>query len=171
MDEYSLYINLIVEESNIYSVFDLLYKQYEKERLDYFKKHKKISNYDSENIMYHLLNKVLEDYKDLTFTFRYPVNILIKDKTLLTEEERKYASHHNTHIDFLIYNKISKIPLLAVEVDGYKYHKEDNKQKERDILKNNILSKYNISLIRLTTNGSREESIIRSKLDEIVSNK
>ncbi len=121
--------------------------------------------------MYHLLNKVLEDYKDLTFTFRYSVNILIKDKTLLTKEEIKYASHHNTHIDFLIYNKISKIPLLAVEVDGYKYHKEDNKQKERDILKNNILSKYNIPLIRLTTNGSREESIIRSKLDEIVSNK
>ena len=152
-----------VEESNIYSVFDLLYKQYEKERLDYFKKHKKISDYDSENIMYHLLNKVLEDYKDLTFTFRYPINILIKDKTLLTEEERKYASHHNTHIDFLIYNKISKVPLLTVEVDGYKYHKGDNKQKERDILKNNILSKYNIPLIRLTTNSSREESIIRSK--------
>lgn len=169
--DYTKYINMEVEESDIYSVFDLLYKQYEKERLDYFKKHKKISNYDTENIIYHLLNKVLEDYKDLTFTFRYPVNILIKDKTLLTEEERKYASHHNTHIDFLIYNKISKIPLLAVEVDGYKYHKEDNKQKERDILKNNILSKYNIPLIRLTTNGSREESIIRSKLDEIVNNK
>ena len=159
-----------IEESNIYSVFDLLYKQYEKERLDYFKKHKKISNYDSENIMYHLLNKVLEDYKDLTFTFRYPLNILIKDKTLLNEKERKYTSHHNTHVDFLIYNKISKILLLAVEVDGYKYHKEDNKQKERDILKNNILSKYNIPLIRLTTNGSREESIIRSKLYEIVYN-
>ena len=169
--DYTKYINMEVEESDIYSVFDLLYKQYEKERLDYFKKHKKISNYDTENIIYHLLNKVLEDYKDLTFTFRYPVNILIKDKTLLTEEERKYASHHNTHIDFLIYNKISKIPLLAVEVDGYKYHKEDNKQKERDILKNNILYKYNIPLIRLTTNGSREESIIRSKLDEIVNNK
>ena len=53
-----------------------------------------------------------------------------------------------------------------VEVDGYKYHREDNKQKERDILKNNILSKYNIPLIRLTTNGSREESIIRSKLED-----
>lgn len=50
-------------------------------------------------------------------------------------------------------------------------NKEDNRQKERDILKNNILSKYNIPLIRLPTNGSREESIIRSKLDEIVSNK
>lgn len=47
----------------------------------------------------------------------------------------------------------------------------NNKNKERDMLKNNILSKYNIPLIRLTTNGSREESIISSKLDEIVSNK
>ena len=57
-----------------------------------------------------------------------------------------------------------------IEVDGYKYQKKDNKQKERDMLKNNILSKYNIPLIRLTTNGSREENIIRSKLDEIVCN-
>ena len=169
--DYTKYINMEIEESNIYSVFDLLYKQYEKERLEYFKKHKRISKYDSENIMYNLLNKVLEDYDSLAFIFRYPLNKLIKDKTLLTEEEKKYASHPNTHVDFLIYNKISKIPLLVVEVDGYKYHKEGNRQKERDILKNNILSKYNISLIRLTTNGSKEESIIRNKLDEIVSDK
>lgn len=46
-----------------------------------------------------------------------------------------------------------------------------NTKKERDVLKNKILSKYNIPLIRLTTNGSREERIIRSKLDEIVNNK
>lgn len=39
------------------------------------------------------------------------------------------------------------------------------------MLKNNILSKYNIPLIRLTANGSREESIIRSRLEEIVNNK
>ena len=141
------------------------------ERLEYFTKHNRISSYDSENIIYNLLKEILNNYKDLTFAFRYPLNILIKDKTLLNDKESKYASHHNTHIDFLIYNKISKIPLLVIEVDGYKYHKEDNKQKERDILKNNILSKYNIPLIRLTTNGSREESIIRSKLDEIVNNK
>lgn len=47
----------------------------------------------------------------------------------------------------------------------------NNKNKERDMLKNNILSKYNIPLIRLTANGSREESIIRSRLEEIVNNK
>ena len=41
--------------------------------------------------------------------------------------------------------------------------------KSKKFLKN--ISKYNIPLIRATTNGSREESIIRSKLDEIVNNK
>lgn len=55
-----------------------------------------------------------------------------------------------------------------IEIDGYKYHKKDNKQKERDILKNNILSKYNIPLIRLTTNGSREKDIIINKLNNII---
>ena len=79
-----------------------------------------------------------------------------------------YASHNNTHVDFLIYNKISKIPLLVIAVDGYKYHKKRSKQKERDILKDNILSKYNIPLIRLTTNGSREKDIIINKLNNIV---
>lgn len=68
----------------------------------------------------------------------------------------------------LIYNKISKIPLLVIEVDGYKYHKKGSKQKERDILKDSILSKYNISLIRLTTNGSREKDIIINKLNNII---
>ena len=36
--EYTKYINMDVEESKISSVFDLLYKQYESERIEYFKK-------------------------------------------------------------------------------------------------------------------------------------
>ena len=64
---------------------------------------------------------------------------------------------------------IDKLPYFYD--NGYTRPIIEAEQKERDILKNNILSKYNIPLIRLTTNGSREESIIRSKLDEIVNNK
>ena len=105
------------------------------ERLEYFTKHNRISSYDSENIIYNLLKEILNNYKDLTFAFRYPLNILIKDKTLLNDKESKYASHHNTHIDFLIYNKISKIPLLVIEVDGYKYHKKGSKQKRKRYIK------------------------------------
>ncbi len=85
----------------------------------------------------------------------------------MTDEEIRYASNNNTHIDFLIYNEISKKPVLAIEVDGYKYHKESTQQYERDKLKRNILFKYNIPLLRLKTNKSGEESSIKHKLRTI----
>ena len=84
-------------------------------------------------------------------------------------DERRYATHPNTHLDFLIYSKISKKPLLAIEVDGYNYHKDDSRQGERDAMKNSILSKYGLPLLRLKTNGSSELEQISSKLKEILS--
>lgn len=165
--EYTKYINMDVEESKISSVFDLLYKQYENERIEYFKKHKRVSKFDSENIIYNLLKDIITEYENLDFMFIQPMNTLIKDKSLLTDEEKRYASNNNTHIDFLIYNEISKKPVLAIEVDGYKYHKEGTQQYERDKLKRNILSKYNIPLLRLKTNSSGEESNIKHKLNTI----
>ena len=47
-------------------------------------------------------------------------------------------------MDFLIYNRIGKNPILAIEVDGYVYHKQDAVQAHRDLLKNKILKLYNI---------------------------
>ena len=166
--DYVDYNNLEIVNSKIYSSFDLLYKQYELERLEFFKKHHRISNYDSENIIYYLIKKIIDDYDNLEFHFHQSVDDLIKDKSLLNEEEKKYASHHNTHIDFYIFKKIGDKPVLAIEVDGYKHHKKGTRQYERDLLKNSILEKYNIPLVRLKTNGSREEAIIRSKLDKIM---
>lgn len=165
--EYTKYINMDVEESKISSVFDLLYKQYENERIEYFKKHKRVSKFDSENIIYNLLKDIIAEYENLDFMFIQPMNTLIKDKSLLTDEEKRYASNNNTHIDFLIYNEISKKPVLAIEVDGYKYHKEGTQQYERDKLKRNILSKYNIPLLRLKTNSSGEKDRIKHKLNTI----
>lgn len=165
--EYTKYTNMEIEESKINSVFDLLYKQYEEDRIEYFKKHNRISRFDSENIIYNLLNEILKEYEHLNFIFMQPMNTIIKDKSMLTEEEKKYASHHNTHLDFLIYNTISKKPILAIEVDGYKYHKEGTKQHNRDILKGRILRKYGISLLRLKTNQSKEKERIKNKLNNI----
>ena len=56
------------------------------ERLEYFTKHNRISSYDSENIIYNLLKEILNNYKDLTFTFRYSVllhNIFQVKKTFI----------------------------------------------------------------------------------------
>ena len=86
---------------------------------------------------------------------------ILKDKSLLTtNRELQYALNNSTHIDFLIYKNIDKSPFLAIEVDGYKYHSEGTKQAQRDILKNEILKKYGIPLLRFKTNGSNEKEIL-----------
>lgn len=71
-----------------------------------------------------------------------------------------------THIDFLIYNRISKKPILAIEVDGFHYHKSGTLQYERDRMKDHILELYGISLLRFATNGSGEMEKIRKALEE-----
>lgn len=165
--DYVDYNNFEITHSKIYSSFDLLYKQYELERLEFFKKHQRILKYDSENIIYHLIDAILKDYENLNFHFHQSLNDLIYDKSLLTEEERRYVTHHNTHIDFYIFKKIGDKPVLAIEVDGYKNHKKGTKQYERDLMKDRILEKYQIPIIRLKTSGSNEKEIIKNKLDEI----
>ena len=59
--------------------------------------------------------------------------------------------------------------MLAIEVDGYKYHKFGTQQYQRDLLKDSILKKYGIPLIRLKTNGSGEEKKIRDMISILVS--
>lgn len=66
----------------------------------------------------------------------------------------------------LIYSRICKKPVLAIEVDGYEYHKEDTVQDSRDLLKNRIMELYEIPLLRFKTNGSGE----REKIIEILEN-
>ena len=53
-----------------------------------------------------------------------PLNKLIKNYELINYKESQYAKNPAMHLDFLIYNRISKKPVMAIEVDGYKYHKD-----------------------------------------------
>lgn len=155
---YIEYNNFSVIDSAIYSVFDLLYQQYTAQRMEFLSKHKKVSEYDSENLMYIALVDLLSKHSDapLNVICHQSVRLLIRDFEKLTDEERRYASHPNTHVDFLVYNRISKAPVLAVEVDGFHYHRGGTVQAERDKLKNSIFAKYQIPLLRLPTNGSGE---------------
>lgn len=66
------------------------------------------------------------------------------------------------------YNRIGKKPVLAIEVDGYEYHKEDTIQASRDLLKNHIMELYEIPLLRFKTNGSGEREKIVEMLDKLV---
>ena len=58
--------------------------------------------------------------------------------------------------------------MIAVEVDGYEFHKFGTKQYQRDILKDNILARYEIPIVRFKTSGSNEENILQEKLAELI---
>lgn len=166
--KYIKYNNFEVIESNVKSIFDLLYKENRLARLQYLKNKKRISLFDSENIAYNEIENILKNnYNNLGIITHIPLFRILENKNLLNKDELKYASHEWTHIDFLIYNKMDKKPSLAIEVDGYTFHKKSTVQSQRDELKNEILKKYNIPLIRLSTIGSDEKNIIKSKLDEL----
>ena len=60
------------------------------------------------------------------------------------------------------------MPVLVVEVDGYAYHANNPKQLERDNMKDGILRKYDIPILRIRTNESGEEIKLRHKLIEIL---
>ena len=92
--------------------------------------------------------------------------MIIRDYSFMTNEEKKYAKNDWTHVDFLIYKTIDKSPILAIEVDGFKYHKESSKQAKRDELKNIIFEKYDIPLCRFSTTGSNEKEKLTQILHE-----
>lgn len=168
---YIQYNNCEVTESKINSVFDYLYSQYTAKRFEYLAKIKKISKYDSENLMYKLLCEILENpkFKKFGVVFEQPLKEIINISHFenLTDEEKRYASNDFTHIDFTIFDKLSKKVILAIEVDGYKYHKNGTKQAERDKLKNHILQICGIPLLRFSTTGSGEKERIINQLNQL----
>lgn len=167
--KYIKYNNFEVTESKIHSIFDLLYKQYTKEREEFLAKHKKASIYISENLAYVCIKKCLSDIGVLTIDFVTHVPLLdfVKITDEFTDEEIRFI-RTDAHVDFLIYNKMDKKPILAIEVDGFKYHKQNFKQIDRDQIKNTILEKTGLPLLRLSTTGANEEERIKSKINEII---
>ncbi len=164
---YIEYNNFQIVQSKIYSVFDLLYRQYTDARITYLKKHLRISRYDSENLMYGAIVDMLNRRPQLSLNLicHQPLNMLIRDPKHLNDEECRYAMNTATHVDFLIYNRISKKPVLAIEVDGFHNHKPGTLQYERDRMKDHILNLYGIPLLRLATNGSEEIAQVERALD------
>jgi hypothetical protein len=166
---YIKYNNFVIQESKIYSVFDLLYRQYSKQLLESLGEKRAGLDAPSEILIDNLLKNVLArlEFRHLDKVLHQPLKMLIRDPVLLDENECKFAMNINAHTDFLIFNKFDKSPVLVIEVDGYFFHANNPKQLERDKIKDGILGKYNIPILRLPTNGSGEEEKICRKLGEI----
>ena len=78
----------------------------------------------------------------------------------MSDEERVYLSRTGTHVDFLVYRRLGKVPVLAIEVDGFNFHRKGTRQYDRDRLKDSIFRKNGLPLLRFATNGSGEENAI-----------
>jgi superfamily I DNA and/or RNA helicase len=168
--QYIRYNNFEIAESRTYSIFDLLYESYAPYLKRYLSKanEKKLSQFQSENLMAVLIEEVLEleAYRHLNYVFNYILSNLLKDTSILSEDERAFVNA-DSHIDFLIYSKIHKRAVLAVEVDGVTFHANNPEQLKRDALKDRILEKYHIPIIRFGTDGSEERKKLIEKLEEV----
>ena len=147
-------------------MFDLLYQSYSNQLLDFIKTSKRVSQYESENLMNQLIEKVLSatEFQHLGRVIHQPLRMLIRDTSKLNDQEYAYAMNILTHTDFVIFNKVDKMPVVVVEVDGYAYHADNPKQLKRDKMKDDILAKYGIPILRLGTNESAEEGRLRQAL-------
>lgn len=160
--DYVRYNNFEVRQSEVSSVFDLLYKQYTSQRLDSLANKPVVSDYISENLFYNTLMEAITalGLVHIDVLCHYPVVRFISDWSLLTEEEKAFASNRLSHVDFLVYNSLTKRPLLAIEVDGWYYHKRQSGQVTRDALKDKLLAKFGLPLHRiLTTDTVNVESL------------
>lgn len=167
--EYIKYHNHDIIDSKINSVFDYLYEVNAEAREAILRKYGRVNEFDSENLMLILIKDILkqDNFSKLNVVMHVPLRSLLCDLSLLNVREFEFANNYLTHVDFLIYSKLTHQPLLVIEVDGFVYHNTE-KQRERDKVKDQILSKYEIPILRLSTTGSGERGKINSKLTELL---
>ena len=153
-----------MQTSKVKSIFDLLYKANTQARLAYLKGKKRISQFDSENLAFSVLQEVLKPYPSLDVAMHIPLYRILRSTSNLSDEERVYTLNPLTHLDFLLYNTMDKSPVCGIEVDGFAFHKAGSKQADNDKLKDSILQKVNLPLLRLSTIESDEKERIEEFL-------
>lgn len=168
------------DHGQLHSVFDLLYSQYALERrafLERFSDDRRYQEipYTSEKLALALLDEIvsMERFNSLGVLFQYPLSKIVSDDIVLTPEERKYAFNCWTLVDFVLYNKVSKQAVLAIEIDGTAFHddpmnKDDETAFDKDEAKVRICESSGVRCIRLRTEGSRERERIVRELDDIL---
>lgn len=154
------------EVSKIVSVFDLLYQDYSPTLNRLRGKLKETSKYQSERIVYAVLDEILSEEQNRHLSFQQQIRLIDLLPTLdgLTDRQRAFVRHGNTSVDFVVYNRVSKRALVVIEVDGFAYHANNPEQLSRDAMKDELLKPHGLKPVRLPTHGSGEEEKIRQAL-------
>lgn len=143
--------------SPVISAFDLLYVEHDKSLEKLSKRlNSNDSLYKSEQIAAVIIRDILSNdkYEDIVMHKQVYLKQLVSNSIDFTDRERQYIRNRSS-CDFVLYYRIGKQPIAVIEVDGG-YH-DMPLQKERDILKNNILEKAGIKLLRVKTVEDIEE--------------
>ncbi len=158
-----------VTESGVLSVFDLLYKEYSERLNEFASRVHGDSRYKSENIVWTLLNDILAEpaYGLLEVVSQVRLRDLLPNFDRLNERQKQFARSVSA-IDFAVYHKVSRRMLLAVEVNGTRFHEDSPEQQVRDELKAQIIGIYGADVLVLRTNDSNIESKVRDRLDGVL---
>jgi len=157
------YIEYYAEQGQLHrapviSAFDLLYKEFDQslERLN-ARLRPKDSSFKSEQIVAQLLRETLAQDACRSMMFHTQIELIqlvsIANE-ILTARELAFMKN-KASCDFVLYFKVGKKPLGVIEVDGGSH--DEPGQAERDALKNSILQKSDIPLLRLRTIESHIE--------------
>lgn len=158
-----------IKNSDVTSVFDLLYAEYSERLKRFAGRIYGHSRYLSENALETLLRDILTEprYKHLAVVPQVRLRDLLPDTYRLDDRQNHFVRSVSA-VDFAIYDKVSRKLLLTIEVNGTAYHENNPEQEMRDEIKYAILTAYSIPLLVLPTNGSREWKRICEKLDEVI---
>ena len=169
--EYQTMGETILKSKKI-SVFDLLYTEHSKALLKFMASVRNVSKFKSENLMNRVIESALAEprFRSFRHVLHVPLYSIVNDYSQLDETETQFAKHPWAHVDFLIYNKLDKEPALVVEVDGYRYHVDDKEQTKRDEIKDRVLHKIGLPVLRIRTNESGEKAKLSEALDNVISN-
>jgi hypothetical protein len=144
-----------IHRAPVVSAFDLLYKEYDQslERLN-ARLQRSDSRYKSEQIVAQILRDALSQdaYRSITFHSQIAlIQLVSSTNQSLTLLERDFM-RNRASCDFVLYFKVGKSPLGVIEVDGG--HHGTARQTERDALKDSILRKCELPLLRVQTTES-----------------
>ncbi|MFT3877379.1 MAG: AAA domain-containing protein [Propioniciclava sp.] len=155
-------------DHTLLSVFDLLYQEYSHHLRPLAARLRGDMRYRSEDIVWTLLGDLLDqpEYAYLEVGSHVMLRNLIASLDRLSAEQRAFV-RTIAHLDFVIYNRITNRPVLAIEVDGFAHHANDPVQLARDATKDALCAAIGLPVLRLATTGSDEEARIVAALKDV----
>ncbi|HHW79210.1 MAG TPA: AAA family ATPase [Acholeplasmataceae bacterium] len=160
----NLYGNSVTKTSSVTSVFDYLYDEKNKLIKEQISNNPK--KHQTELLFSQLIDETLKSYNKIGYAMHTRLSKIVKNTSMLNDDEKKYVLHPWTHVDFLFFNKVTKERLFVIEVDGIRYHEQSIKQSTHDEIKNKVLLGNEIPIYRFKTNESNEKTRLTNILND-----